>query len=371
MIAASATSQEESALAPDDWAAGLAAAERARVVLLVLDGCGPEFALAGDMPALADLAASGGLAPGGGLADLIASTGPSHATLLTGERPAVHGVLANRLYNQDDTIRHEVRARVPSILDLAREAGRSVTAAVSDPDILVTVNADATPWGWPDRAAIRAHADDASGYIADELTAQRIVEAFERGTDLIFGHLQDIDTAAHAAGLDSERSVAARRLAGRCVGEILAACRQDWRRTVLIVLSDHRMENVTSERPVALAAALGADARVMEDGSAALVEPREPGVAAAVCARALDVPGVAGAARLTKQHFAVWAAPGLVFGRGGPIRTRASHGNVTTRPCLAVVGGGHPSVFPLARRLRRTPPPLHIWAGVLRALLAL
>ena len=341
-----------------------------RIILLVLDGCGPEYAMAEEMPALRELAATGGLAPGGGLADLIASTGPGHATLLTGERPAVHGVLANRLYDEDGGIRLDVRAMVPSILDLAEAAGRSVRAAASDPDILLTVNAEAAPWAWPDRAAVLALAEESTGYLPDELTAEKVVKAVTSGIDLIFAQLQDIDTAAHAAGLESERSFAARRRANQAVARIIEAARPDWQRTVLIVLSDHRMENVVSDRPVELAAALAGMASVMEDGSGALIEPRDMAASGAVCAATLDLPGIGGIARLTPRHLAAWTTPGLVFGRGSPIRTRASHGNATTRPCLSVVGGGHPAVAPLARRLRRTPPPLHIWGSVVRRLLA-
>jgi predicted AlkP superfamily pyrophosphatase or phosphodiesterase len=353
-----------------DWAAELAIYKGTRVILLVLDGCGPEFAQAEEMPALRELAAAGGLAPAGGLADLIASTGPGHATLLTGERPAVHGVLANRLYDDNGGIRLDVRAMVPSILDLAQAAGRSVRAAASDPDILLTVNAETAAWAWPDRAAVLALAEDSTGYLPDELTAEKVVKAVADGTDLIFAQLQDIDTAAHEAGLDSERSSTARRRANQAVARILKAARPDWQRTVLIVLSDHRMENVVSERPVELATALAGMARVMEDGSGALIEPRDMDASGAVCAATLDLPGIGGIARLTARHFAAWTTPGLVFGRGTPIRTRASHGNATTRPCLTVVGGGHPAVAPLARRLRRTPPPLHIWGSVVRRLLA-
>src|SRR5690348_9541164 len=113
-------------LEPGGWAGGLPSLTGTRVILLVLDGCGPEFALTPEMPAVAELAASGGMAPGGGIADLIASTAPSHATLLTGERPAVHGVLANRLDDAEDGIGLDVRSRISSILDLAHSAGRSV-----------------------------------------------------------------------------------------------------------------------------------------------------------------------------------------------------------------------------------------------------
>lgn len=358
-------------LEPGGWAGGLPSLTATRVILLVLDGCGPEFALTPEMPAIAELAASGGMAPGGGTADLIASTAPSHATLLTGERPAVHGVLANRLDDAEDGIGLDVRSRISSILDLAHSVGRSVRAATSNPDILLTINAETAPWAWPDPSAITALADATSGYLPDEATAEKAVTAFAHGSDLVFAQLQDIDTAGHAAGLDSERSVTARGRASRAVARITEAARRDWQRTVIILLSDHRMENVVSPQPVELGAALEGLARVVEDGSGALVEPLDQAMTGTVCSRTLDVEGVAGIGRLTHQHLAAWTQPGLVFGRGGLVRSRASHGNASTRPCLAVVGGGHPAVPHLARRLKRAPPPLHIWGGVLRRLLAI
>src|SRR5262249_13949144 len=139
----------------------------------------------------------------------------------------------------------------------------------------------------------------------------------------------------------------------------------------IILLSEHRLENVVSPQPVELATALDGLARVVEDGSGALIEPLDQVMAGAVCSRALDVEGVAGIARLAHRLPAAWTQPGLRSGRGGLGRGGASHGNASTRPCLAVVGGGHPAVPHLARRLKRAPPPLHIWGGVLRRLLAI
>ena len=65
------------------------------------------------------------------------------------------------------------------------------------------------------------------------------------------------------------------------------------------------------------------------------------------------------------------AGPGarIAVARAGPNGRIAAEDE--TRPCLAVVGGGHPAIPHLAKRLRRAPPPLHIWGGVLRRLLSI
>ena len=79
------------------------------------------------------------MAPLGGIAELVASTGPNHATLLTGAPLAGHGVLANRVFAPDGGIDADPRVRIPTLLDRAKAAGRRTVIAASDPDILNTV----------------------------------------------------------------------------------------------------------------------------------------------------------------------------------------------------------------------------------------
>ncbi len=352
------------------WAEGLPTAPHAKVVLVVIDAFGPEYMDGEQTPAMAALAAAGGHAPAGGLSDLISSTGPGHATLLTGTRPVVHGLLANRLFGPDGEIRRGVRAQVPSIFQTLQAEGYGVRAVVGDPNILITVNIDGADWTWPDAETRASKANPATTYMPDPVTTDAAVEAIGEGSDFLFVHLQDVDSIAHRTGVDSEASRVARQVADASIARIAEALRPDWDRTMLIVLSDHRTENVTSSEPVRLAAALAGYARVVDDGSGALVEPL-PGIDPGhVLIRALAVPGVAGIGQLASNHFAVSAEPGRAFGREDPITTLAQHGSWTARPCLSVVGGGHPAVSILAERLLKTAPPLHIWAGVIRAVLS-
>src|SRR5437588_2660433 len=68
-----------------------------RVVILVLDGFPPHCVSPDVTPTLLRLAEDGALAPEGGITDLVASTAPGHAALLTGTNHTRHGVLANRM----------------------------------------------------------------------------------------------------------------------------------------------------------------------------------------------------------------------------------------------------------------------------------
>jgi len=334
-----------------------------RVVMVVLDGFGPEFVSPERTPAILDLARSGTIAPAGGLADLVASTGPGHATLLTGAPSTVHGVLANRLFDEDCAPTEEVSVRVPTIIRRARSAGRKTAILVSDPDILNTVHGNEADFSWPGAKDIAGGADAKTGYMPDSHTVEVVLEAVRDGYDLIVVQLQQTDTAAHASGIDTPLARTAHEAADRAVGEIADALSSDWERSLLVVVSDHRAENVIETTPVRLAAALDGVAAVIEDGSAALIRPLVPDLGP-VLARARACPGVAAVLSLDGAHLVAWSEPGLVFGRERPITTRASHGNGTTRPCLTLVAGGHPLATEVGARIRRTPPPLRLWAGI-------
>ena len=334
-----------------------------RVVILVLDGFGPEFVRPDLTPTMVRLASSGTLAPVGGLADLVASTGPGHATLLTGTRGTVHGVLANRVLDADGVPTSAVSVSVPTIVDRARGAGCSTAMVVSDPDIITTVHGARADFCWPGGDEARRLADPRTGYVPDERTLETLIGRIDAGCDLIVGQLQETDTAAHGDGIDGERAMEAYRTADRAVGQVAAALARDWERTLLLVVSDHRAENVVSAEPVTLGVELDGQATVIEDGSAALIWPTQPDLAA-MLRRALNCPGVAALTPTDGPYYVAWAEPGRAFGRERPILSRSTHGNVTTRPCLTLLAGGHPAVATLGPAIRRSPPPLWIWANV-------
>ena len=334
-----------------------------RVVIIVLDAFGPEFVSSDRTPAIARLAKTGAIAPAGGLADLVASTGPGHATLLTGVRSTVHGVFANRLFDAHGEPTERVAVQVPTIIRRAKNASRSTAVAVSDPDILNTIQGNEADLCWPNQSDVAKLADARTGYMLDSCTLDIVLNAIHGGYDLIVAQFQQTDTAAHASGIDSIYSHDSRRAADEAVGQIAAALHGDWEKAVLIVVSDHRAENVVRTEPVRLAAELEGVASVIEDGSAALVRPLSPDLAT-VFNRARSCSGIAVITPLDDKHFVAWSEPGLVFGREKPVTTKASHGNGTTRPCLALIAGGNPLVAEVGAWIRRTPPPLDLWASV-------
>ena len=334
---------------------------KARVVILVLDALGPEFVDSERMPWLSRLAERGAAAPHGGLAELVASTGPCHATLLTGLPLGSHGVLANRVFGSDGAVDPDPRVCVPTLLDRAKVAGLRTAIATSDPDILNTVNGHSADLAWPAALDISRFGVPPPKYVPDTATAEILIDAVRSGYDLVVGQLQGLDTAIHKHGIDAAESRAARAQLDEIVGGLTSALADRWNETVFAVLSDHRAEDVTDPEPVRLAEALSGVADVLEDGSAALVRPHE-GKLAAVLAGTLAVAGTAGICPLDDHHLVAWCEPGRVFGRDGEIAVAAMHGNLTTRPCVAVLAGGHPSAAAVAETIRRAPPSLRVWA---------
>jgi predicted AlkP superfamily pyrophosphatase or phosphodiesterase len=337
-----------------------------RAVILVLDALGPEAVAS--MAQLVRLAERGAMAPLGGLAELVASTGPGHATLLTGQSLAGHGVLANRIFDADGAVDRDPRVRVPTLMDRAGAAGRRVAMVASDPDILVTVNGRELDVSWPNATDIESHGYPK--YLPDEATAEQLLAVVDAGHDLVIGHLQGIDTAVHAFGIDAPETRTARRVVDEIAGALADALADDWEDTLLAVVSDHRAEDLVSREPVRLAEALSGLAEILEDGSAALVRPHD-GKLAAVLERAMGTAGVAGLSPIDGRHLAAWCEPGRAFGRDREIAMVGCHGNLTTRPCVAIVAGGHPAAVAAGVAIRRAPPPLRLWAGAAAAALAI
>lgn len=238
-----------------------------RVVLISVDGL-----WAGDLaraeslgvrlPVLDSLARAGAFAAGV-IGSVPSVTFPSHTTMITGVRPARHGVYSNqRPWFPTDT-GPDARAwywdaslvRVPSLFDLARAAGLK-TAAVywpvtahhprldySIPDtwdprapdsIMVVLRRHGTPWLLDSLGAPRA------GSMTDSLRAAWTAAIVRRwNPDLVFLHLLDVDHWKHERGPVGDSVWAALVRVDRQIGWVLAALRERSRPTTVIVTSDH------------------------------------------------------------------------------------------------------------------------------------
>ncbi len=354
------------------------------VLLLILDGLSPRHVRPDVMPTLTAMGESGGWNRGGGVGVMPASTYPNHATFVTGVTPAVHGLWSSKIptpsTDPDDPARPpgspaplieawNVGPRSPTLFDACTRAKRSTAAVLGDHHLVGAMGADAADMCWPEGGSFGPEvARDALEYADDAATAERIAEAVGRAPDLLVAQLNGPDTSAHLYGPDSDEAFEAYRWNDSAIDSVRRALEPRWEDWVVMVVSDHSQEDGQGES-IDLddaAARAGVEARIIRDGSAAIITGeggRHP--------RWLDaVEAVVGREPLAADTVVAWGRPGSSFGEF-PWGIPGIHGSPRTSPQVAVVSGGHSAVGALAQWVEATSPRGTDWARKIARLLEL
>lgn len=337
------------------------------VVLVVLDAFAHRFVHPERTPHLCALRDQGGWAPAGGRSVLSASTYPNHATFATGADPATHRILTGKVL-VDGVFQpaDEVGPACPTLFTRARRAGRRAVAVFGDQKLVGVCGAREAAVHWPpDGVLPEGTPTGAFGYGADRAVVAALDTVEPERAELLVVQLDETDTARHLYGPDADEALEQAHATDAALGQVIERLRPHWSDTVVMVVSDHDNEAV-STGAVDLAAetsARGLDVLVDHDGTAALI------VGAVARGELLTLPGVTGAAPLAPDHWLVWGDAGQQFGADWGLK--GHHGSPRTAEQLAVVGGGHPAVADLARRIAASPPPARAWAGFACELLGL
>jgi len=346
-----------------------------RVLLLALDGfphrmVGPELT-----PTLWQLALGGGRAPDGGRAPLPSTTYPGFASLLTGASTEIHRVRTT--FGREGAApgwASDRQVAVPTILDACRAAGMGAVAVMGDQKLVGVLRTGdvALPWPvgalLPDSAAL-----DAFGYLRNDAAWPAMIEAIrDPGNRLLFCHLNEADTVGHLHGPESGEARDCYRSTDRVVQRLLDTIRTTWSRWLVIVVSDHDMEERSAAEGVDPMSLPGIDAIAedwMEDGGSCWLKLR-PGVDAADVDRVLSTRPEATGWRLYRDRVLLMGHPGVAW-HAGAVPLLGIHGGPATRRTVAIVGGGHTSVGPLARRVNGSAPELRDWSPTIAALLGI
>ena len=325
-------------------------------------------------PTLARLADEGGSSIG--RAVMTSATYPNHATFATGVDPTVHRLLANWVVADGrPQPAQDIGPAVPTIFDACRDAGRSSAAVVGDQHLIGVMGARAADEHWPIDGMLT---DDVARVTA---TATPPITRCCRGCcvldgdrpDLVVGHLNEPDTAAHIFGPDSDGALATYRSTDACIADIVEALRPTWDDTVLIVVSDHDQETVTADGVIDLyppAAATGLPLIPIPEGSAAIVWGDDETNGAW-----LDrVDGVTEQPRVAPEPASSACEPKRWFSAPGGVleRPRRSPEPTAARaaPQVAIVTGGHRDAHALARSLNgRAQIEATEWAPTIAGLL--
>jgi len=342
-----------------------------RVVVLALDGFQHRTVTAALTPRMWDFAQRGGRAPAGGTTDLPSSTDPGFCSLLTGCRPSTHGVRTTSWrYARLPAWAGVETPRVPTIFDACRTASVGTAAMVGDDrGLLCTGSADLR---WPPDGVIpRGTPIDAHGYPTNAAVLPHLMAALDDpGLGLVFGHLNEADTAGHDHGPESEVARACYRATDRVVGELLDALSDRWAETVVVVVSDHDMQSRNTTEPIDPMTnnTDGWWDAYIPDGGAALVH-LQPGVDLQKAGEALErIDGVETCSTSNEALAIVGARPGRIF--AAPMYPAGGfHGGPLTARTVALVGGGHPVVPRLAGVIGSGRPHLADWAPTIAPLL--
>jgi hypothetical protein len=358
-----------------------------KVLLLILDGLSPRHVRAEVMPNLTAMAEAGGWNRGGGVAVMPASTYPNHATFVTGVTPGVHGLWSSRILEPRGAdgsgkagsgtagsgrplvAAWDVGPSAPTVFDVCAKAGRSSAAVLGDHHLVGAMGAHVADSCWPaDGHFEDGVARDELEYADDAATAEKIAGVIGRGPDLVVAQLNGPDTAAHLYGPDSEKALEAYRYNDAAIGVVREALGAQWNDWLVMVVSDHSQEDAGDEA-IDLDAVIesrGIEARVIRDGSAAIVT----GVGGGDPRWLDDVDAVVGVEPLADDTVVVWGRPGSSFGPH-PWGIPGIHGSPRTSPQVAVVSGGHGCVDSVVEWVEAAAPPATAWARVAAKLLEL
>lgn len=302
------------------------------VLMLVIDGLGNRSASPTLMPTLTSWGERGLRRSGGATSVLTSATYPNFAAIVTGSRPADHGLFANEVWTEGELrAAGEVGPRSRTFLDADAEV------VVGDHNLIGVIGAREASRHWPPEGRIPSGAPlDIFGYIGDEMTVDRLIDALQRRPALLFAQLNSPDTYAHWYGPDSEEAFETYAAVDLYLAAMAGML--DPERDVVLVTSDHDQETVDPGRRIDLAG-IGAGRddriRVVHEGTAAVITgPVESDLAW------LDgIDGVQGWGEEAPGTWLVFSDPGWWFADAEFPEFNGAHGGRRTRETIAVALG--------------------------------
>ncbi|MGH8957172.1 MAG: alkaline phosphatase family protein [Acidimicrobiia bacterium] len=332
-----------------------------RIFFLILDAFDPVRLTPRLMPNLWRWANADGAATGTGWSVMASCTYPNHASFVTGVAPVRHGIWANHVIRQGTVSgAWEAGPLAPTLFD---RYGSEAVAILGDHHLVGVMGARGAASHWPRDGNLTPDiALDPLGYPADDAVVPHLVEALGTLARLIVGYFGSIDTYSHIYGpASSEAEDAYRRVDDR-IAHLDSAI--EWNETVIVVVSDHVQDEAADRPGIDLRSAVGGEAIVIDEGSAALVGPlSNPAV--------LDeIEGVEGWTQLADGNVLAWCEPSRYFGPFESPLLRGVHGGAHTRTQLAMVSGGHAARSRLTAMVNAGPVPAEAWAGAISSILA-
>jgi arylsulfatase A-like enzyme len=206
---------------------GAASARTDHVLVISVDGLRPDAVEVFGLRTLGALVAGGGYALDARTVRP-SSTLPSHASMLTGVGPGVHGITWNRYEPARGMV------PVPTIFELARASGHHAAAFYAKAKLRQLDR----PGAYDHRLAPRWRVDN---WMATDVVPEAVRYMAHQRPNLLFVHIAEPDYAGHMAGWMGGLYGLAVRRADAAVGVLVAAARETFGEAgfVVIVTADH------------------------------------------------------------------------------------------------------------------------------------
>jgi arylsulfatase A-like enzyme len=204
----------------------------AKVVLISLDGLRADAVTLENSPTLVRLAKEGASTLQARTVE-VTLTLPSHTSMLTGVPPSRHGITWN-----DDTTGHGLdRVTVPTVFDVARQAGFTSAMYVGKSKLSAILHSGAPTYvKIPSPAEISWKTDTVAARLIEDLSTT----SASLRPDMTFIHFPDIDVAGHASGWMSPDYISKVKHTDSVVAVVWAALRRAYGTDlVLIITADH------------------------------------------------------------------------------------------------------------------------------------
>jgi len=224
------------------------------VVIVSVDGGAPAVMRRSRMPVLQTLVREGAVTWSAQTIEPPVTL-PSHTSMLTGVRPARHGITWNRWLPTNGVV------QVPTIFAVAKTAGLSTAMFVGKEKFRHLLQPGAVDEFCYNRAASQTVIKSESGgsdmrsennTFARAVAAQAAAYLQERKPNLCFVHLTDPDAVGHKFGWGSPEQIEALEATDAALGEIVRALRKArlTRRAVLMVTADHGGHERSHGQPI-------------------------------------------------------------------------------------------------------------------------
>ena len=207
-----------------------------RAIIISIDGLRPDVLLRAKAPNLRALMDRGSFTMYAITTD-VAITLPSHVSMLTGVKPARHGVD----WNEDLPPDNQRYPKVPTLFQLAKQAGYTTAMAAGKSKFTVFNSPTPSTRPAPPAALDWIFLPQTPHCENPEVATEALAMLRDHRPQLLFIHLPSTDNIGHAIGWGTTQQLAPVETADAAIGDVLAALKElDLAQsTFILITSDH------------------------------------------------------------------------------------------------------------------------------------